>query len=102
MNPWEQEDITPSEHLILVCLFEALWCHAKYGGSISWLEDEELSEIARTIPSVAIAPWRWMDGTDFLRGAPGRSGRSSPRPGAKITPRTNGSAKLPLRVPSDA
>jgi hypothetical protein len=58
-DPWELEDVTLSEHLILVCLFEALMCHATYGASISWLEEEKLSEIARTIPPVAIAPWRW-------------------------------------------
>jgi hypothetical protein len=69
-NPWEQEDGTLSEHLILTCLFEAVICHAEYGASISWLEDEKLSEIARTIPPVAIAPWRW-NGTRFFarRGA---------------------------------
>ena len=67
-DPWEQEDVTLSEHLILACLFEALGCHAKYGASISWLEEEKLSEIARTIPPIAIAPWRWMDGTRFFAG----------------------------------
>jgi hypothetical protein len=67
-DPWEQEDVTLSEHLILVCLFEALMCHAKYGASAAWLEEEKLSEIARTIPTVAIAPWRWMDGTRFFAG----------------------------------
>jgi len=67
-DPWEQEDVTLSEHLILAGLFEALGCHAKYGASISWLEEEKLSEIARTIPPIAIAPWRWMDGTRFFAG----------------------------------
>jgi hypothetical protein len=66
-NLWEQEDVTLSEHLILTCLFEAVMCHAEYGASISWLEDEKLSEIARTIPPVAIAPWRW-NGTRFFAG----------------------------------
>jgi hypothetical protein len=68
-DPWEQEDVTLSEHLILVCLFEALMCHAKYGAHASWLEEEKLSELARTIPPVAIAPWRWTDGgTRFFAG----------------------------------
>jgi hypothetical protein len=67
-DPWVQEGITLSEHLILACLFEALWRHAKYGASISWLEDEKLSEIARTIPPVVIAPWRWTDGARFFAG----------------------------------
>ena len=67
-DPWELEDVTLSQHLILACLFEALLCHARYGASISWLEEQKLSEIARTIPPVAIAPWRWMDGTRFFAG----------------------------------
>jgi hypothetical protein len=66
-DPWEQEDITLSEHLILACLFEAVICHAKYGAA-GTLEEEKLSEIARRIPPVAIAPWRWMDGTGFFAG----------------------------------
>jgi hypothetical protein len=68
-DPWKQEDVTLSEHLVLTCLFEAVCCHAKYGASISWLEEEKLSEITRTIPLVAIAPWLWMDGTRFFCGA---------------------------------
>ena len=67
-EPWEQEDVTLSEHLILVCLFEALMCHARYGASAAWLGEEWVSEIASTIPTVAIAPWRWMDGTRFFAG----------------------------------
>ena len=67
-DPWEQEDVRLSEHLILACLFEAVVCHARYGASTSWLEEEKLSEIAMTIPSVAIAPWRWNDGTRFFAG----------------------------------
>jgi hypothetical protein len=67
-DQWEQEDVTLSEHLILACLFEAVLCHARYGASTSWLEEEKLSEIAMTIPSVAIAPWRWNDGTRFFAG----------------------------------
>jgi hypothetical protein len=67
-GPWEQEDVTLSEHQILTCLCEALWSHANYGASISWLEEEKLSEIARTIPPVAIAPWLRMDGTGFFAG----------------------------------
>jgi hypothetical protein len=64
--PWEQEDITLSEHLILTCLFEAVICHAKYGASAP-LDEEKLSEITSRIPPVAIAPWRW-EGTRFFAG----------------------------------
>ena len=65
-DPWEQEDITLSEHLILACLFEAVICHAKYGASAP-LDEEKLSEITSRIPPVAIAPWRW-EGSRFFAG----------------------------------
>jgi hypothetical protein len=65
-DPWDQEDVTLSEHLILVCLFEAVICHAKYGASATWLEEEQVSEIASRIPPVAIAPWH--RGTRFFAG----------------------------------
>jgi hypothetical protein len=65
-DPWEQEDVTLSEHLILACLFEAVICHAKYGGSAP-LDKEKLSEITGRIPPVAIAPWRF-DGMRFFAG----------------------------------
>jgi len=65
-DPWEQEDITLSEHLILACLFEAVICHAKYGASAP-LDEEKVSEITSRIPPVAIAPWRW-EGSRFFAG----------------------------------
>ena len=65
-DPWEQEDVTLSEHLILACLFEAVICHAKYGASAP-LDEEKLSEITSSIPPVAIAPWRW-EGSRFFVG----------------------------------
>ncbi len=57
---WAQEKITLSEHLILMCLFEAVSCHAKYEASIGWLKQERLDEIVKNIPPVAIRPWRWL------------------------------------------
>ena len=30
---WEHEDITLSQHLILVCLFDTVICHTRYGAS---------------------------------------------------------------------
>jgi hypothetical protein len=65
-DPWEQEDVTLSEHLILACLFEAVSCQAKYGASAS-LDKDTLSEITSRIPPVAIAPWRW-EGSKFYAG----------------------------------
>jgi hypothetical protein len=54
-DPWEQENVTLSEHLILACLLEAVTCHANYGGSAA-LDAEKLSEISGRIPPLAIAP----------------------------------------------
>jgi hypothetical protein len=41
-------------------------CHARYGASATWLEEEKVSEIASRIPPVAIAPWHI--GTRFFAG----------------------------------
>ena len=69
-GPWEQENVTLSEHLILACLFEALISHAKYGASSAWLEEQKFAEIVKRIPPVAIGPWRWMETRFFAaRGA---------------------------------
>jgi hypothetical protein len=57
---WANERIMLSEHLILMCLFEAVMCHAKYGASAAWLEEDRLDEIVRNIPPLAIRPWRWL------------------------------------------
>lgn len=65
-DPWEQENVTLSEHLILACLLEAVTCHATYGASAA-LDEEELSEITRRIPPLAIAPWQW-EGMRFFAG----------------------------------
>jgi len=59
-GPWARETMTLSEHLILMCLFEAVICHAKYGASIAWLEEDRFNEIVENIPPVAIQPWRWL------------------------------------------
>ena len=64
---WEQENVTLSEHLILVFLFEALTSHAKYGVWSDWVDEQKLAEIARDIPPVAIGAWRWM-GSSFFAG----------------------------------
>jgi hypothetical protein len=65
-DPWEQENITLSEHLILASLFEVVSCHAKYG-AFAPLDMDKLSEITSRIPPVAIAPWRW-EGSRFFAG----------------------------------
>jgi len=64
-GPWAREKTTLSEHLILTCLFEAVMCHANFGASVAWLEEEKLAAIARHIPPLAIPQWRWL-GTRFF------------------------------------
>lgn len=53
---WAREKITLSEHLFLMCLFEAVFCHAKYGASIAWLEEDRFNGIIKNIPPLAIRP----------------------------------------------
>jgi hypothetical protein len=64
---WANEGITLSEHLILMCLFEAVMCYVGYGASASWLDEDQLAAVVANIPPVAIRPWRW-GGTRFFAG----------------------------------
>jgi hypothetical protein len=64
---WRQERITLSEHLILMCLFEAVMCHADYGASAAWLDADKFEAVARNIPPLPIRPWRWI-GMRFFAG----------------------------------
>lgn len=57
-DPWQEEGMTLSEHLILACLFEAMM-DCKYGASTAWLKEEDMAEITRHIPSIPIGPWTW-------------------------------------------
>jgi hypothetical protein len=41
---WTCEKVRLSEHLILTCLFEAIMCHASYGASKAWLDEDKLDE----------------------------------------------------------
>jgi hypothetical protein len=66
-DPWEKEEITLSEHLILACLFEAVICHAEYRASAAWIEDAKFAEIAKHMQPVATAPWRWLNLRFFAR-----------------------------------
>jgi hypothetical protein len=67
---WAREGVTLSEHLILMCLFEAVTCHAKYEATCTWVDEYTLRNIARQIPPIAIGPWRWIGLTFFAgRGA---------------------------------
>jgi hypothetical protein len=59
--PWKPENLRLSEHLILACLFEAVFCHAEYSASAAWLDERTLAEISKTIPPIAIGPWGWFD-----------------------------------------
>lgn len=59
-KPWEPEGISLSEHLILACMFEAIFCHSSYGAAAACLDQETLKAIERVVPPVAISPWRWL------------------------------------------
>jgi len=65
---WTCEKVRLSEHLILTCLFEAIMCHANYGASATWLDEDRLNVIAQTISPLAIAPWHWLGTKFFARG----------------------------------
>jgi hypothetical protein len=65
---WVHEKVRLSEHLILTCLFEAIMCHANYGASKTWLDEDSVNAIAQTITPLAIAPWHWLGSTFFARG----------------------------------
>jgi hypothetical protein len=81
---WANEGVTLSEHLILMCLFEAVMCYAKYQASIGWLEEHQLHPIIRQIPQLAIGPWRWTETTFFARGGAFMiTARYPPREGTK-------------------
>jgi hypothetical protein len=67
-GPWKQEAVTLSEHLIQVCLFEAVTCHAKYGAWKMGLEAEVFAEIIKTIPPLAIGSSRWPERYQFYSG----------------------------------
>lgn len=66
-EPWAEEKVTLSEHLILMCLFEGIMCHSTFEASAAWLDEERLAAIVRTIPPVAIGPWRWIGLRFFAR-----------------------------------
>jgi hypothetical protein len=65
---WANEGISLSEHLILMCLFDAIMCHAKYRASAAWLVEDRFDAIAKNIPPLAIRPWRWLGAKFFARG----------------------------------
>jgi hypothetical protein len=64
---WAKERVTLSEHLILMCLFEAVMCQANYGASAAWLDEDQLAAVVAEVPPIAIRPWRW-GGTRFFAG----------------------------------
>jgi hypothetical protein len=43
-------------------------CHANYGASKAWLDEDKLDAIAQTISPLTIAPWHWLGTKFFARG----------------------------------
>jgi hypothetical protein len=66
-EPWAEENVTLSEHLILACLFEALMCHAQYRASVAWLDKDQLDPLIECVPPIALGPWRWLGMRFFVR-----------------------------------
>jgi hypothetical protein len=56
---WAKEAMTLFQHLILMCLFEAVTCHAHYRAHASWLDEDRLAAVIANISPLAIQPWRW-------------------------------------------
>ena len=66
-DPWEPEEITLSEHLILATVFEAVMCHSPYGASAACLRKWALSKIQQVLTPIAINPWRWGETRFYAR-----------------------------------
>jgi hypothetical protein len=64
-DAWEPEGVLLSEHLILACIFEAIFCHSPYGAAVSCLDQETLAAIERVVPPIAVNPWRWVGPNRF-------------------------------------
>jgi len=58
-DPWEEEGIKLSEHLIGACILEAVTCHSKYGAAAACLDGSTLSNITQVVTPVSIDPWKW-------------------------------------------
>lgn len=67
-DPWECEEVSLSEHLILMCLFEAIMSHSPFGASTAWLAEDEMGKIVNLIPRISIGKWRWPESTRFYAG----------------------------------
>jgi len=63
-EPWQLEDVSLSEHLILACLFESIM-GAPYGASNAWIKQDTLFQITNALQPLAIATWRWPGATRF-------------------------------------
>jgi hypothetical protein len=64
VGPWQAEGVALSEHLILACLFEAMF-HAPYSADAAWLDEGTLMKITTIIPRLAVPPWQWNGPTQF-------------------------------------
>jgi hypothetical protein len=49
-------------------MFEAIIRFAPYGAASLWVDDHQLEEIAKVIPPLAIAPWRWCGRAQLYAG----------------------------------
>lgn len=67
--PWEPENNTLSQHLMLACLDAAVPKRCPYrASSLESLDDDILSELEKHVPPLALQPWRWWGGMRFHAG----------------------------------
>lgn len=62
-DPWTPEGMTLSEHLICMCLFEAI-LSAPYSASTGWLESDQFERIREGFP-IALHGWNWPGPSRF-------------------------------------
>jgi hypothetical protein len=58
-DPWEPENKSLSEHLIIACIFEAVMCHSPYGAWDVGLGEDAMTKVAEVIRPFPIPPWGW-------------------------------------------
>lgn len=64
--PWEPENNTLSQHLMLACLSAAVPKRTPYRAtSAEDLDDELISKLEKLVPPLALPPWKWCGNMRF-------------------------------------
>jgi len=68
-DPWEPENNTLSEHLMLACLDAAVPRFTPHrASSMEDLADDVVRQLEEHIPSLPLRPWKWWGGMRFYAG----------------------------------